>query len=526
MRERLVVIHVEDQVFDVELAKEVLEDGGFECQFIHVVNEVGLRAALRRPDVRIVIADQDLPTFSGGESLQIVREQRPDVPFIFLSGTLRDQDAIGSLRQGASDYVFKHQINERLVPAVLNALREGEERSIRRTTERKLRLSTEALREARRLEALGRLAGGVAHDFNNMLSVILGQADLLMQEVEADDPRSRRLGTIREAARRSADLTRNLLAFSRRQLLRPSAVDLDGLVRDTIALLSQVLGSGVQVVFQPGEVGAVLVDNTLMHQALVNLAVNARDAMSGQGSLTFASEVVNFGVGENEPAPFAQLSVTDTGSGIPGAVLERVFDPFFTTKAEGKGTGLGLASVHGFVSQSGGHIEVESEVGRGTTFRLLLPIASNMEITPPTPPAPAVNADKTQRFAVRTVTALIVEDEPMLRELASESLMSAGHVVLQAGDGFEALEVVKAQPSGSLDLLITDVTLPGQSGVALATQLRKEFPGLAVLFMSGFTPEAHSIGERRWLEQESFLPKPFTPQQLCEAVRALADRQG
>ncbi len=377
----------------------------------------------------------------------------------------------------------------------------------------------EQLRHAARLESVGRLAGGVAHDFNNVLTVILGTTELAMQR-PLDDATVRDLGEIRRSAQRAAGLTAQLLAFSRKQVIAPVASDPNALVKGLLEMLRRLIGEDVELVFRPGRaVGTVMVDPTQMEQVLVNLAANARDAMSGGGRLMIATRVVELGdaecAGQDDARPgrFVQIEVRDDGPGIPADVVEHVFEPFYTTKAFGHGTGLGLSTVYGIVRQSDGFIRLETAPGEGACFRIHLPEIATA------PDAPVVPARDPLRAGREHV--LLVEDEAIVRDLAQRVLTGLGYRVTAAESGKDALHRVEA--SGEpIDLLLTDVIMPHMSGRDLHVKLCETRPGLPVIYMSGYTDNI--IAPHGVLDPGThFLQKPFTLEALTGLVRSVLD---
>jgi PAS domain S-box-containing protein len=366
--------------------------------------------------------------------------------------------------------------------------------------------------QAQKMEAVGRLAGGIAHDFNNALTVITGYGHVVLGELPADSPARPHVGEMVEAGERAAELVRRLLAFSRKSVLAPKVLDLNEVVRGLEGMLRRLLGEDIDLVarLQPG-LGRVRADPGQLEQALFNLAANARDAMPRGGRLTVETADVPAGEGRG---PQVLLAVTDTGCGMTAEVRARAFEPFFTTKEKGKGTGLGLAMVHGFVRQSGGQVEVCSEPGRGTTFKLYLPRAREEVAgrTPhPAPPAAPRGAE----------TVLLVEDEESVRALVRQVLRGRGYAVLEAGDGARALRVAEIHLR-PIHLLLTDVVMPGVGGRELAERLLALHPEARVLFTSGYTDDAvvrHGVLE----EEVHFLHKPFSPADLAQKVREVLD---
>ena len=377
------------------------------------------------------------------------------------------------------------------------------------------------LEQAQKMDAIGRLAGGVAHDFNNLLTVILGRTDMLLEPMPPEHPMRRGIELIRRTAGRAAELTRQLLAFSRKQVLEPVVLDLNAVAIEMKDMLGRLIGEDVALLTTPSPgLGRVKADRGQIEQVLMNLAVNARDAMPQGGRLIVETAEVELDeeyarrhVGAR-PGPHVMLAVSDTGTGIPREIQSQIFEPFFTTKEPGKGTGLGLATVYGIVKQSGGYIEVESEPGRGTTFRIYLPRFDAPTAVGDRGPRPAVAAGGTE-------TILLVEDEEGVRELARDILRANGYTVLEARNGAEAL-LISERHQGPLDLLLTDVVMPRMSGRELAERLAPLRPDLSVLYMSGYTDDA-VIRHGVLGAGTAFLQKPFTPAVLVQRVRETLD---
>lgn len=385
-------------------------------------------------------------------------------------------------------------------------------------------LLKEQFQQAQKLEAVGRLAGGVAHDFNNMLNVILGYGEMILNRLHEEDPLREEITEIVQAAKRSADLTRQLLAFSRKQPLAPEVLDLNTVVRNIEKMLTRLIGEDVELELILAEgIGHVMADPGQLEQVIMNLAVNAKDAMPRGGKLIIETANVELDetyasrhVGVN-PGSYVMLSVTDTGCGMAAETLSHIFEPFFSTKEKGKGTGLGLSTVYGIVKQSGGHIWVYSELGRGTTFKIYLPRTETK--------------DQLQEVAIQKVPTkgegeyiLVVEDEESLRNLVHKALSSLGYRVSVAANGREALLMIEEKVIKP-DLLITDVVMPDMGGRELVERARRDHPNMKVLFMSGYTDEAvvhHAILDRG----TPFLQKPFDLSTLAETVRnVLTGRQ-
>lgn len=376
MSDALRVLIVEDNEDDATLLLMELRRGGFDPRPTRVETPGELRDALRAGAWDIVISDYSLPRFAAPEALAVVQESGVEVPFIIVSGTVNEELAVDSLKRGASDFVSKGNLT-RLNPAVRRELAAQIEHRERR------RLETQ-LRQAQKMEAIGQLAGGVAHDFNNLLQIIASYTDLLLAATDESDPRREDMLIIRGAADGATSLARQLLAFGRKQVLAPQVVDLNALVRETERLLRRTIGQNIEFVEAlEDSLARVKVDPLQVKQILINLVVNARDAMPKGGKVRFETANVAFdeayasmnpGV---KPGAYAGLFVSDTGTGMDPETKSRVFEPLFTTKAPGQGTGLGLSTVFGIVQQSGGHVTVESELGRGSTFQVFFPRTSD-----------------------------------------------------------------------------------------------------------------------------------------------------
>jgi signal transduction histidine kinase/CheY-like chemotaxis protein len=391
----------------------------------------------------------------------------------------------------------------------------------RKRAEEALRQSEERLRQGQKMEAVGRLAGGVAHDFNNLLTVITSYSDLLLEDLALDDPKRDDVGEIRKAAEGAAALTRQLLAFSRQQVLEPKVLDLKAIVTGTEKLLRRLIGEDVQLTTALApDLGAVKADPVQLEQIIINLAVNARDAMPTGGRLTI--EAANVEMDEvyvrshapARPGHYVMLAMSDTGIGMDEQTKARIFEPFFTTKERGKGTGLGLATVYGIVKQAGGFIWVYSEPARGTSFKVYLPRVDE-------PVEPAVARTATAEPGRGTETVLVVEDAASVRMVTRQVLDRYGYAVLEAPNGDTALRLA-VKHHGPIHLLLTDVVMPGLSGRQLAEQLAQLRPDMKVLYVSGYGDSAvvhHGILEAG----VAYLQKPFTPESLARRVRDALD---
>ncbi len=650
MEQVIHILHLEDDLADVELVQARLDLAGLTCRLTHVQTRLEFEAALRQGGHDVILADYHLPMYDGMSALRLAKELRPETPFIFVSGTLGEEAAIEGLTEGATDYVLKQRLS-RLVPAIKRALLEAEnwrerqraeaalhmsearlagiiesamdaivsvddqqyivlfnaaaekmfgcpaaevlgqsyyrfiperfhrvyqkylrriaradlaqqgsgnlvhivgrrgngeefpiEASVSRIEVAGVRLYTVILRDiterqqaeaarlkleaqllqSQKMESIGRLAGGVAHDFNNLLTVIMGYSSLLYDQIPPEDPLLQNLEQIRSAGKRAEALTRQLLAFSRKQILAPTHLDLNSLVSNLRKMLERLIGEDITLVttLQP-ELWPITADPGQIEQVIMNLVVNARDAMPTGGQLTI--ETRNIQLAENlaqfqldaPGGPYVMLVVTDTGHGMDQLTQVHLFEPFFTTKEPGKGTGLGLATVYGIVKQSGGDISVYSQPGQGATFKILLPVNQAVpakQVVPPVQPLARGGSE----------TILLVEDDEMVNMLVQRALQNQGYTLLNARRGQEALTVA-ARHQGAIDLLLTDVVMPHMSGRELAERLKAQYPHLKVLFMSGYTDD--TVVRHGLLAAEiEFLLKPFSPNLLASKVREVLDK--
>jgi len=507
---------VEDSEDDTVLVLRELKRAGYDVDFQRVESSDALKAGLSAREWDLIISDFSMPRFSGTDALKLVRSTGSDAPFIFVSGTMGEDTAVAALKNGAQDFLLKSNL-KRLAPAVQRALREVDEGRQRK----RLELHVIALQK---FDAIGKLAGGVAHDFNNLLGVILGESELLLDRPH-DEAMTRGLEMIRESAKRGATLTRQLLAFGRRQVLETKVVNLNSILADVEKLLRRVIGEDIELEFQTEEkLGSIVADPGQLEQVLLNLAINARDAMPEGGKLTINTAnlhlegayvdrraVVN-------PGRYIQMVVSDTGCGMDERTQSRIFEPFFTTKEQGKGTGLGLASVYGIVKQSGGYIWVYSELGHGTAFKIYLPMVEA---------AAGISRQVKGSGEVPrgSETILLVEDDSSLREVTCAFLQSSGYTVLPAQSPEEALEV-EERHQGPIDFLLTDVIMPKMNGRELVSRLSKARPEMKVLFVSGYTDGVVRDGVHGALEEGlAFLQKPFTRLALTQKIREILDSQ-
>jgi two-component system cell cycle sensor histidine kinase/response regulator CckA len=495
MASALRLLLVEDNDNDAQLIVAELERAGHTVVYERVASAAALHAALDRQTWNIVLSDFSLPGFSGMAALEQLRGRDTEMPFIFVSGNIGEDLAVAAMRAGAQDYVMKGNL-PRLAPAIARELREVRERK---------RLRAQFL-QAQKMEAVGQLAGGIAHDFNNLLTVITSYSDFLLEDLAPDDVRREEVIQIRSAANAATSLSRQLLVFSRTSdVLQPQVVPLNNVATEAMSLLKRLIGADIELVVNLDQnAGSVEVDPGLFAQVVLNLAINARDAMPTGGKLII--ETYN----SDDEGPRATLAVSDNGSGMTAETQARIFEPFFTTKAPGKGTGLGLAMVYSVVKQYRGVLNVYSEPNVGTTFKIHLPRAQTM--------TDEHRAAQTSLDELRgTGVVLVVEDAAAVRTVARQVLERFGYTVLEAPDGVTALHLA-ARYHGNIDLLLTDVVMPGMSGRSLAAQFNAVRPTTHVLFASGYTDDAAlHLGVLE--EGVQYIQKPFTPEGLARKVR-------
>jgi signal transduction histidine kinase len=514
MKSPLHILHLEDDLNDAALVRSTLENEGIACTTTRVETQNDFVEALEHGGIDLILSDFSLPRFDGLSATEIVRIQWPDIPLIFVSGTLGEERAIDSLKSGATDYVLKERL-ARLAPAVRRAMHEVEDRVERH------RLEAQFI-EAQKMDVIGQLAGGVAHDFNNILAVIMGYDDLIASDLDSDSPLRNYTKEIKLATERAAGLTRQLLVFSRKQTVQPVVLDLNDVMNDLEQMLRRLIDEYIEMSIVPGEhIGCIKADSGYVGQVLMNLVVNARDAMPNGGKLSIAINNVTLDESCTDaragalPGDYVMLSVSDTGVGMTDEVKAHLFEAFFTTKQSGKGTGLGLATCRTIVQQSGGHIGFCSEVGLGTTFKVYFPRVEQLFAVAPKPLQPGPLPRGTE-------TLLVVEDDQSVRHLARGMLEAQGYEVLTAPNGQEALRVVNQSQGQPITLVITDVIMPLMSGKVMAEWLKTTYPQLKILFTSGYTDEA--IARHGVLATGvEFLPKPYSRSTLVHKVREMLD---
>ena len=533
-REARRVLYIERHDADIDLTARHLAEHAPHLRLDVVRSSKEALQRVQDTTVDLVLTDLRMPDMGALDFLREVRARALQVPTVVVTGQGDEQTAVAALKLGAYDYIVKRDDYLTQLPSAIdnsidrfrlaqvNRQLETELADRERAEAERARLA-ELLQRAQKIDSLGRLAGGVAHDFNNLLTVITGHADLISVQLGNDDPLHDSVTEIKAAAVRAGELTRQLLAFSRRQLLQPRVLDLNASIRESTKMLRRLLGEDVELAtVLDTALARIKADPGQLDQVLVNLAVNARDAMPRGGKLTIETRNVTVDAEEAQrhpsfqPGTYVLLAVSDTGAGIADKDMPYIFEPFFTTKGQGQGTGLGLSMVYGIVKQSGGWIWAYSEPGRGTTFKIYLPrVEARL-----TPVDPAAEPDSPRG----SETILVVEDDETVRKLTCHVLRKHGYEVMEASNGGEALLTCEAHRE-PIPLLISDVVMPRMSGPELAARLQTLHPEMRVLYTSGYTDAAvvrHGLSEdTMW-----FLQKPFTPSQLARKVRDVLDHPG
>lgn len=514
------VLIVEDSPDDVALVVDELCRAGFAPKWKRVETEPDFLAEIKNlPD--IILSDYSMPQFSGIRAMELLGKSGLPIPFILISGTVGEHVAVEAMKKGVTDYLLKDRI-ARLGAAVRRAMQEIKERDERWRLEAKFI-------EAQKMEVLGQLASGVAHDFNNILAIIMGYSDLIISKLDRENPLQKYLGEIRHASERAVGLTRQLLVFSRKEVVNSVVLDLNEVVESLDKMLRRLIDENIEMrIVYEKHLGRIKADSGYIGQVLMNLVVNARDAMPNGGNLTISTWNVAFpeviaGSGPTglpakalaKEGDFVVLSVKDTGTGMTAEVKEHLFEAFYTTKLQGKGTGLGLATCQTIMQLSGGYIDVLSQEGKGTTFNMYFPQVDQ--------PLEAKSvADESGFLSRGTEILLVVEDDPSVRHLARNVLEVQGYQVLSAPNGQDALRVAREHKGKPIQLVVTDVVMPLMGGKVMAEWLKVTYPEIKILFVSGYTEDAvayHGTLDSR----EGFLAKPYTQAALCHKVRGMLD---
>ncbi len=510
---------IEDNDSDAALVLRALSQGNFILESECVDNAKDFTAQLEKKDWDIIISDYSLPTFDGLGALEILKEKGLKIPFILISGSVGEEKAVEAMKAGAHDYILKDNFI-RLIHAVKRELAEAEEK---RRIQAELNHTEEQLRQSQKLEAIGRLAGGIAHDFNNILTVIATCAERAQESIDNKELAMKSIQQIIRAEERATSLTKQLLAFSRQQILQPTIVNVGDILIDFQKMLNRIIGEDVtlSIDIKPN-IHNVQADPAQIEQVIMNLVVNARDALPQGGTIKI--EASNAKIGPNEkflygqeciPGDYLKLIVRDSGCGMPDDVLMKIFDPFFTTKPVGKGTGLGLSTVFGIIRQCKGLVHVESKTNQGSAFFVYLP-KSDSQVPLDRNRDPKISSIANTRA---TKNILYVEDEDVLREVVCDGLKAYGYNVVTASSGKSALEIIRTR-GRDFDLLIIDVVMPEMDGPELAKSVRTIAPDLKILFLSGYLGDTLESRGIDW-NSSGFLEKPFTAKILLKKLETL-----
>ena len=495
------ILHLEDDPLDAELIACRLSEDGMDCHIERVDSEEEFLKALEHGSIDLVLADFSLPGCDGLDALRLAKQVKPDVPFLIVSGVIGEEAAVDSLRNGATDYILKDRIS-RLAPAVRRALDDAALLRDRKSL-------GDQLTRAQKLEIFGELAGGVAHDYNNILTIIMANSGLLMAGLDEGTRLRKHASQIEYACAQAASLTRQLLVFSRDRERDAAVLDLNGIVKNAESMLARLLSENVElaVSITDGPL-RVTVDRGDIEQVLINLVLNARDAIPTRGTIR-----IETGTMRKAGRDFVFFNVQDNGSGMTREVKKRLFEPFFTTKPEGSGTGLGLATCRRLIQSMHGQIAVESRPRRGTRFRIFLPPTDGVELSQDEVPASGEMLRGSEKI-------LIAEDNHMLRDMMAGQLEELGYEVLQASNGIEGLDVFAQSKDNPPVLVIADVALPLLSGREMGRLLQRSSPDLRVLHTSGHSD--HTIAALGFqLPAGDVLRKPFTLAELTLRIREI-----
>jgi signal transduction histidine kinase len=504
-RAPLRVLHLEANASDHELVRESTGSPGFSFKFERATNRDEFEAALNRGEIDLILADHTIPGYDGTMALESAQIRQPHVPYVIVSGSVGEDRAVEWVKRGAQDFVHKSRL-ERLPGAILEA--------IRKVGEGTSRIEADPL-QAQKMELVGQLTGGIAHDFSNLLTITSGYVSMMLDDESLPPSILEGLKRVFTASRQATGLVRQLLMFSRKRIPTREVVDLNSEVEGMALMLARLLGKTIDIEFEPSPSSLrVSADVGMLEQALMNLAVNARDAMPRGGSLNISVRLRTQIAPPGTEAPpsqkgdYACITVSDNGTGIPTAILPRIFEPYFTTKGEGRGTGLAIAN--DIVKEHEGWIDVETEPGLGTTFRIFLPLTRAQATA-----SPFSEYGTVARPGKGTV--LLVEDETNVREFAAAVLQNDGYKVFQGKSAEQALEVW-GWHAAKIDLLLTDIVLPGElSGPQLGARLQAEKPDLRVVLTTGYSSESvKPLSSNGKLSP--VLGKPYTPRTLLKAV--------
>ena len=512
------VLHIEDSPRDAEIIRERLITAGFSLHLDWAANEQEFTSFLQGGGYDLVLADYQIPGFDAPAALKLTKSLCPGVPFICVSGAIGEDKAVELLKLGATDYVSKNRL-DKLSLAIERTLNEHNERKARVQADAEKANLEAQLFQAQKMEAIGTLAGGVAHDFNNILAAIIGYTEMAMEESQ-NKIQSRYLQETLKGAERAKNLVKQILTFSRQDGHEKKPLDIMLLLKEAVKFLRASIPATIEIRQRlTDESCNILADPTQMHQIIMNLCTNAGHAMKQTGGvLTMELSTLELSPGEIsrypdlKPGSYVKLTVSDTGHGIDSALQLRIFDPFFTTKSKDEGTGLGLSVVYGIVKSHDGIITVYSEPGKGASFSVYLPMIIPEEIT---------NRSVSKAVTGGTERILFVDDEPVLVDIGATMLSSLGYEVTGVTSSLEALNLFRAAP-GSFDLVITDMTLPKMTGIDLSREIMQIRPGIPVILCSGIR-DSETEKQVKSMGIRAYSIKPLTRRDLSRVIRETLD---
>ena len=520
MERKLHILHLEDNPRDAALVSAILAESGIQCVVRVIQSRRDFDVELQREHIDVILSDFSMPSYDGLSALRTARQLRPEIPFIFVSGKIGEEAAIESLKNGASDYLIKDRL-ARLPTAVERAVNEAEEKKKRAQAEATLLEHEEKLLRTQRLESLGTLAGGIAHDLNNALLPVLLGLEIIREKLPAREDQEM-LAMIENSVARGTAMVRQVLTFARGTAGDRLLVNPLHLLRDIVQIAQRTLPAGITVRSDlPRNLWSIHCDPTQMHQVLLNLVVNARDAMSQGGTLTIsgrnvsATEVSHRFAAEAAPGDYVLFEVSDTGDGIPEEIRDKIFEPFFTTKEVGKGTGLGLSTSLGIVKSHDGFFDFQTDPGRGTRFRFFLPGTRELENRE------QFRKDKSE-LAGKSEVVLIVDDELGVRELTKTILSMHGYQVLTAENGAEGVNQFK-RFKDRIDAVLVDGKMPLMDGLETIRAIRQLSSDVKIIATTG---QAAAVSESDFagLRIDAFLPKPFTTEKVLQVLRECFER--
>ncbi len=509
------VLFVEDSEDDATLLVRNITRAGYDIFFERVDTTKAFEKALEKRGWDIIISDNSMPNFNGLSAIRIRNEKELDTPFIVVSGTISEESAVEIMKAGANDYISKNNLL-RLIPAIQRELKETEVRKEKNKLQNQLF-------QAQKMESIGNLASGIAHDYNNLLTIIIGFSSLLLEQFKNDDAKCEDINAILNAARQAQALTQQLLSFARKKVVLEQVLNVNIIISDTKKMLQRLIGEDIKIetILQP-EIMNIKADRGQIEQVLINLVCNAKDAMPNGGKIIIRTEYKYFDKEQILDLPnlktgnFVHLSITDTGTGMDNETVQHIFEPYFTTKEVGKGTGLGLSIVYNVINKHNGIINVYSEKGKGTTFNIYLPVSYSKEEDR------IIKEFKVQDFQGEKENVLIVEDEEVICEYAKTVLQENNYVVFACSTIDEAVKIFK-EKQNEISLLFTDMILTDGSGLQLAENLLSINPKLRILITSGYIDE--NLQHQMIQEKEiPFIGKPYSMDELLQTVKRVLRR--